>query len=811
MAVTKRSTKGSALTYTEMDDNLDAIAPRTSVSGSVQIPIGSTAERDSSPTLGSLRYNNTLNLFEGYTSVGWDQLAATQASGEINQNAFSTFAVSGQTSIDADSKTDTITLVAGTNISISTDDATDSITITNGFTQDFAFSSLTGVPTDVSAFTNDANYINLTEISVTTNAVGTAALSYDDTTGEFDYTPPDLSSYLTSVAFADLTSKPTTLAGFGITDGVNQANIDSAIANVIDSAPGALNTLNELAAALGDDPNFATTVIDRFSRIEDNVFNITADDSTSVSISRGETFSIKGGTSISTTSDIEGNITVNFSNPGYIQLNSLSFIASATASGSGSVSYDNTTGQFQYTPPDLSSYLTSINGENISQLTNDSGYITGISGLNNSDLTNDAGFITTPVATGSSITFADNGKLALGASADFEIFHDGTDSIIKDTGAGDGSGTTKIISSTTIVQSSGGSKFAQFNSSASTLYYDNNERLATSNDGVTITGSLNGHTLPTGSGSTYALLSDISGGGGGGYADSSVDAHLNISTAGSGDVLGWDPTLNSNTGDYIWTTKGIASLAADITPQLGGNLDAQTYDITSLGTINTHSIPGGTPGTFALTSDIVFTPSSTDTLINKSGNISQWTNNSNYLTSVAFSDLTGTPTTLAGYGITDGGGGISNVVEDTTPQLGGNLDMQTYGLTTSTTNGDIDITANGGGSINLKSNVTEVYSNEGAVTSTKLLDTSSANHFSITLVGSTTFVFQGYTSGVESFTLYLNRSTSNPTFSITWPSSVLWSGGVQPNVPNNGELDIYVFTTFNGTSWFGFQAGDAMA
>ena len=67
MAVTKRSTKGSALTYTEMDDNLDAIAPRTSVSGSVQIPIGSTAERDSSPTLGSLRYNNTLNLFEGST------------------------------------------------------------------------------------------------------------------------------------------------------------------------------------------------------------------------------------------------------------------------------------------------------------------------------------------------------------------------------------------------------------------------------------------------------------------------------------------------------------------------------------------------------------------------------------------------------------------------------------------------------------------------------------------------------------------------------------------------------------------------
>ena len=35
--------------------------------------------------------------------------------------------------------------------------------------------------------------------------------------------------------------------------------VTTAIANLIDSAPGALNTLNELAAALGDDANFATT------------------------------------------------------------------------------------------------------------------------------------------------------------------------------------------------------------------------------------------------------------------------------------------------------------------------------------------------------------------------------------------------------------------------------------------------------------------------------------------------------------------------------------------------------------------------
>lgn len=35
---------------------------------------------------------------------------------------------------------------------------------------------------------------------------------------------------------------------------------DTAIANLVDSAPGTLDTLNELAAALGDDANFSTTV-----------------------------------------------------------------------------------------------------------------------------------------------------------------------------------------------------------------------------------------------------------------------------------------------------------------------------------------------------------------------------------------------------------------------------------------------------------------------------------------------------------------------------------------------------------------------
>ena len=56
---------------------------------------------------------------------------------------------------------------------------------------------------------------------------------------------------------------PTTAEAQGFaTTALNSANsyTDNAVAAFIDSAPETLNTLNELAAALGDDPNFATTI-----------------------------------------------------------------------------------------------------------------------------------------------------------------------------------------------------------------------------------------------------------------------------------------------------------------------------------------------------------------------------------------------------------------------------------------------------------------------------------------------------------------------------------------------------------------------
>ena len=53
--------------------------------------------------------------------------------------------------------------------------------------------------------------IALTDLSVTSNAVGTAALSYDNSTGVFSYTPPDLSGYaLVSTSLNSLSDVDTT-------------------------------------------------------------------------------------------------------------------------------------------------------------------------------------------------------------------------------------------------------------------------------------------------------------------------------------------------------------------------------------------------------------------------------------------------------------------------------------------------------------------------------------------------------------------------------------------------------------------------
>ncbi|WP_192827390.1 tail fiber protein, partial [Escherichia coli] len=65
---------------------------------------------------------------------------------------------------------------------------------------------------------------------------------------------------LNSPALTGTPTTPTAPKGTNNTQIASTAFVMAAIAALVDSSPDALNTLNELAAALGNDPNFATTM-----------------------------------------------------------------------------------------------------------------------------------------------------------------------------------------------------------------------------------------------------------------------------------------------------------------------------------------------------------------------------------------------------------------------------------------------------------------------------------------------------------------------------------------------------------------------
>ena len=87
-----------------------------------------------------------------------------------------------------------------------------------------------------------------------------------------------------------------------------QSDLTTAVNNLVDSAPGALDTLNELAAAMGDDANFATTMTN----------NLAGKASTGTTISAGNGLSGGGDLSGNRTLSMSGNFSGSFTASGDI-------------------------------------------------------------------------------------------------------------------------------------------------------------------------------------------------------------------------------------------------------------------------------------------------------------------------------------------------------------------------------------------------------------------------------------------------------------------------------------------------------------
>jgi len=106
------------------------------------------------------------------TDAGTDTVTITNSSPNISQSVFTTIAVSGQSNVVADSPTDTLTLAAGTGITITTDAGTDTVTITS--TASGGATAFTGL-SDVSTASLTVDQIYLP--AITSLAVGNSGAS----------------------------------------------------------------------------------------------------------------------------------------------------------------------------------------------------------------------------------------------------------------------------------------------------------------------------------------------------------------------------------------------------------------------------------------------------------------------------------------------------------------------------------------------------------------------------------------------------------------------------------------------------------
>tara|TARA_Y100000401_G_scaffold114625_1_gene116966 strand:+ start:194 stop:1912 length:1719 start_codon:yes stop_codon:yes gene_type:complete len=219
-----------------------------------------------------------------------------------------------------------------------------------------------------------------------------------------------------------------------------------------------------------------------------------------------------------------------------------------------------------------------------------------------------------------------------------------------------------------------------------------------------------------------------------------------FATAATGDLApktGTNLTFNSATG--ILTATGFSgtfsgNVATASALQTARNIGGVSFD----GTANIN-LPGvntsgnqDTSGTAAISTNVtvadessdttcfpLFTTAATGDLPPKSGSNLTFNSSSGLLTATTFSGSGASLTSLNASNLGSGtipdarfpatlpaisganltnlpAAGISNVVEDTSPQLGGNLDVLTREITTSTSNGDIVFTPDGTGIVKIK-------------------------------------------------------------------------------------------------------------
>lgn len=184
-----------------------------------EIPSKTSELTNDSNFVSDASYVHTDNNF---TTTLKNRLEGIEAGAEVNQNAFSNVKV-GNSTIAADTKTDTLTLTAGSNITLTPDTTNDAVTIA------------ATVPTKVSDLTNDSNYIT---------AAGAPVQSVNSKTGAVTLTASDVG------ALPDSTTIPQ-----GTVTSVRVQATSPVQSSTSTAQSATLNTTISLADGYGDTKN----------------------------------------------------------------------------------------------------------------------------------------------------------------------------------------------------------------------------------------------------------------------------------------------------------------------------------------------------------------------------------------------------------------------------------------------------------------------------------------------------------------------------------------------------------------------------